>query len=400
MLRTRLMSILFAVLVMVLPAYGNNSILSELEDSSQLAEPLLIKALSEIGEQRLDAALQDIGALVRQNPKFKLAQLIYGDLLLAQARSLQGFGSLTDISSTQVAALRHEALARWQHHLTRPLADTVPQSLVQLPPTQRHAVVVDLNKARLYLFANRQGVPSLVHDYYISSGKNGARKVREGDQRTPVGVYFVTGRLPAQELPDLYGAGAFPINYPNEWDRRLGKTGSGIWMHGVPSDTYSRPPLASDGCVALSNTDLLALEPFLDIGQTPVIIAENVAWLDRQQWRRQQARFVALLEQWRQDWESLDTARYLGHYSKGFKAQGKDYATWAQYKHRVNARKTSLKITLSGVSLLQYPGESEMVVATFEQDYRSNNFRDRERKRQYWRQEADGIWRIVYEGPA
>ena len=30
------------------------------------------------------------------------------------------------------------------------------------------------------------------------------------------------------------GDGAFPLNYPNEWDRRLNKTGSGIWLHGTP----------------------------------------------------------------------------------------------------------------------------------------------------------------------
>jgi len=257
--------------------------------------------------------------------------------------------------------------------------------------------------AKLCVFtvsANRQGIPHLLHDYYISSGKNGARKDREGDQRTPVGVYFVTGRLSPQKLPDRYGAGAFPINYPNVWDRRSGKTGSGIWVHGVPSDTYSRPPLASDGCVALSNTDLLALEPFLDIGQTPVVIAEDVAWIDPQQWRQQQERFTELLENWRQDWQSLDTARYLRHYSKAFNAQGKNYQAWAQYKQRVNAHKASLQVALSEVSVFHYPGESGVVVTTFQQNYRSNNFRDQVKKRQYWRQEVDGIWRIVYEGPA
>ena len=400
MLRIKLLPLLFT-LIIVMPVYGEDThVFQPATALSQRSESLLIKALSEIGAQRLDTALQDIGALVHQNPKFKLAQLIYGDLLLAQAKSLQEFGGLSASLAPQVAALRHEAQARWQYHLQRPAADSTPQALVQLPPTQQHAVVVDLNKARLYLFNNRQGVPHLIHDYYISIGKNGARKVREGDRRTPVGVYFVTGRLAPQNLPDLYGAGAFPINYPNEWDRRLGKTGSGIWVHGVPSDTFSRPPLASDGCVALSNTDLLALGEFLDVGRTPVIIAEDVVWLDQQQWQQQQAHFATLLERWRQDWESLDTARYLQHYSATFTAQGKDYPDWARYKQRVNTHKTSIEVTLDDVSLFYYPGESGMVVATFQQDYRSNNFSDQTKKRQYWRREADGIWRIVYEGPA
>ena len=400
MLRIKLLPLLLTVMI-VAPVHGENARISQsATDFPQRSESLLIKALSEISAQRLDTALQDIGTLVRQNPKFKLAQLIYGDLLLAQTKPLQAFGGLNASLAPQVADLRHEALARWQYHLQRPPANTTPQSLLQLPPTQRHAVVVNLNKARLYLFANRQGVPHLMHDYYISSGKNGARKAHEGDRRTPVGVYFVTERLLAQKLPDLYGTGAFPINYPNEWDRRLGKTGSGIWMHGVPSDTFSRPPLASDGCVALSNTDLLSLGKFLDVGRTPVIIEEDVVWLDRQHWQQQQAHVATLLEHWRQDWQSLDTARYLQHYSKAFNAQGKDYLAWARYKQRVNAHKTSIQVTLDDVSLFTYPGETGLALATFRQDYRSNNFRDQTRKRQYWQQEADGVWRIIYEGPA
>jgi murein L,D-transpeptidase YafK len=399
--KTCFVLVLLVVMCFVWPAETRNRLPEvQMELSEGQDESLLIKALQEIGQHRLDSALQDIGTLVRLNPKFKLAQLIYGDLLLAKAQPIQRFGSLTDVPLSQVAALRQEALARWQHYLSHPPADAIPRPLVQLPPTQRHAIVIDLAKARLYVFANHQGKPRLLRDYYITIGKNGAPKVREGDQRTPVGVYFVTGRLSARKLPDLYGAGAFPINYPNEWDRRLGKTGYGIWLHGVPSDTYSRPPLASDGCVALSNPDLLALAPLLDIGHTPVIIAEQVTWVDQQKWGRQRAGFAVLLERWRQDWESRNNARYLGHYSRAFMAQGKDYAAWVRYKRRVNAHKRFLKVALSEVSLFRYPGVPGMMVVTFQQDYRSSNFRDRVKKRQYWRREADGVWRIIYEGPA
>ncbi len=367
---------------------------------SPASEALLLRALHEIEQQRLDSALRDIEVLVQQQPTFRLAQLIYGDLLLAQTRPLSRFGELTDEPAPRIADLRREARARWQHAVSRPPLHAIPRALIQLPPSQRHAVVVDLAKSRLYLFANRQGVPRLIRDHYVSIGKNGAPKVREGDRRTPVGVYVITGHLLPRDLPDLYGAGAFPINYPNEWDRRLGKTGYGIWLHGVPSNTYSRPPQASDGCVALSNPDLQALEPFLDVGQTPVVLAQGVEWVDPQMWRRQQEVFGQLLRRWRQDWESRDPIRYLRHYSKAFTAPGMDYAAWARHKRRVNARKRFVRVRLSDVSLQRYPGEADMVVATFWQDYRSDTFRDRMRKRQYWRREADGVWRIVYEGPA
>src|SRR6267378_925842 len=118
------------------------------------------------------------------------------------------------------------------------------------------------------------GKPRFVADYYVSSGKNGPLKVREGDEKTPIGVYHVTASLPREELSDFYGSGAFPINYPNEWYRIQGRNGHGIWLHGTPSNTYSRPPRSSNGCVVLANSDLDALAGKLQIGVTPVIISE------------------------------------------------------------------------------------------------------------------------------
>ena len=85
--------------------------------------------------------------------------------------------------------------------------------------------------------------------------------------------------MPREKLTDFYGRGAFPINYPNEWDKRNGRSGFGIWLHGTPSDTYSRPPRASDGCVVLANPDMDRVGATLQVGITPVIISNTVEWV-------------------------------------------------------------------------------------------------------------------------
>lgn len=373
--------------------------LEPLVAQSRVYEDLPLKAVSKIGQDRLQNALQDIVTLAQQVPNFKLAQLIYGDILLAQAQGISDIGIHSGAPSERIVALRDELLARWQHRRSRPMQSAIPKHLLQLSPEQRHAVVIDLAKSRLYLFTNRQGMPRLVTDTYISIGINGARKRLEGDKRTPIGVYFISDRLPGKKLPEIYGDMAFPINYPNAFDRRQGKTGHGIWLHGTPSDTYSRPPRASEGCVILSNLDIQALDPRLDVGRTPVIIAESIAWVDRDTWRTRRAQFADMIERWRDDWQSLDSERYLTHYSQSFAASRKDYTAWARHKCRVNARKTYLKVELSEVSMFLYPGEADMVVVTFRQDYRSNNYREQSAKRQYWQRESDGVWRIIYEGP-
>ena len=363
-------------------------------------ESLLVRTLLEVRENRLDVAMKQIDTLLSLYPTFKLAHAIRGDLLIARARPLTMIGGgASGAPQRQLSDLRDEARARLLRHLEEMPLDRVPKYLVQFQPDQRNAVVVDTTKSRLYLFENDNGLARYVGDYYISSGKAGAEKNREGDQKTPLGVYFVTANLPKSQLSDFYGSGAYPISYPNEWDRQLGKDGSGIWLHGVPSDTYSRPPRASNGCVVLSNPDIERIGKQLQIGLTPVIIADNIEWIDPRDLASQRSAMNRQFEDWRRDWESISTDRYLHHYSRDFRSGKQDYAEWAQQKRQVNGQKSWIKVKVSNVSMFAYPGSENLVVVTFDQDYSSNNLANRMKKRQYWKLNGSE-WKIVYEGAA
>jgi len=364
-------------------------------------EDNLVKTIDELSQQGLDPALQRIEKLVSDKPDFKLAQLIYADLLLAKAQPIKEFGALPDAPVKQIDGLRDEAKQRWSHFISPPSHNSIPASIIKLSDKSRHAIVVELDRSRLYIFKNDQGLPKLVKDYYVSIGKKGADKYLEGDKKTPIGVYNITRFIPDKKLPDFYGTGAFPIDYPNKWDHRLGKTGHGIWLHGTPIDTYSRPPRASDGCVALSNEDFTELRSFVDVRQSPVIITRNIDWLKRDDWIKQQRQFAGLLKDWEQDWESLDTHRYLSHYSESdFRSGRQNYKYWAAHKNRVNARKSFIELQLTDVSIFRYPGVENMLEFSFHQDYRSSNFSKASNKRLYWKRDNNQKWQIIYEGPA
>ena len=105
------------------------------------------------------------------------------------------------------------------------------------------------------------------------------------------------------------------------------------------------------------------------------------------------------LEQWRADWASRDTERYLAHYSQRFASGRQDYAGWAAHKRKVNAAKRWIKVGVSRVAMFRYPRERDFVVVAFEQDYRSDGLSNVMKKRQYWIKE-DGRWKILYEGGA
>ncbi len=368
------------------------------EDSASRSMELgLAKSLRAVGSNHLDVALNEVDSLLKINPNFKLAQLVRGDLLLARARPINNFGSAPNAPHNMIQDLREEANARLQRaQQQQPL--TAPKYLWKLSPKQRYAVVIDTDKSTLYLFENVNGEARYVADFYISVGKKGADKVTEGDQKTPLGVYFVNEHLTKDKLTDFYGSDAYPLNYPNEWDKRLGRNGHGIWLHGTPSNTYSRPPRASNGCVVLANNDLAQLGNHLQIGLTPVIIANKIDWSNASD-RSEREALLKTIEQWRNDWASRNTDAYLSHYARDFSTGSMNLSAFAQRKRLVNSGKTWIKVKMTNLSVIPYPSQPDLVVVTFDQDYESNNLSNQMSKRQYWMKQ-NGHWLIVYEGAA
>jgi murein L,D-transpeptidase YafK len=358
-------------------------------------ETLLLGALDHLDAGRVNEAWTALDQLVQRQPNFRLARLFHGELRAAR----EGVPShdLAASADPEVRGLVEEARLRLQQWRSGVPADATPDAVLQLARGHTHAVVVDLPRARLYLLENRGGTLHVVQHFYASIGKDGWGKAAVGDNRTPVGVYRVTGFISDRTLPELYGAGAFPVNYPNAWDQRRRATGSGIWLHGVPRDTYARAPRSSEGCVTLANADLLELKPYLVPGETPVIFAEQLNWLGRDAIWDARADFLQHVEGWRARWSALDTDGYLAYYADDFEADGMDKAAFAAHKRRVNAGKATIDVQLSDLDLFRYPGPEELMLATFTQHYRSDNFERSSHKEQYWRRDAEGRWRIVKE---
>lgn len=360
-------------------------------------EELLLKGLDSLASQQFDTALSQFKELTTKRPDFRLAQLVYADLMASQANPLGQIGSERSQRKKEINGLIDEARARLLISKDKPQSGLIPSSLIKMSKDQKYLIGIDTKFSRLFVFENRKGVPTLIKDYYASYGRGGTEKQKRGDLKTPLGVYFVTNRFFDDRLPERYGSGALPINYPNVWDSRKGRTGSGIWVHGSPVDTYSRPPKASEGCISLTNPDFIDLDKLIDIKNTPVLIGSGFDWIDQKSWVAQQNTIQKNIEQWRVDWESQEHSRYITHYSKKYRDGERDYQAFSEYKERVNSSKEFIKIDLKDMSLFRYPNDPSLMVATFNQDYESNNYAGESIKRQYWVKE-DGQWKIAYEG--
>lgn len=357
---------------------------------------LVAAAIQDIRANRPDEALASVDRLIAMRPDFKLAHLIKGDLLRAKAGALPAFGAAHQArDQAALDGLKDEARARLMRYLDQPDPDKLPKQILQLAAQQKYALLADASRARLYVFENVNGEPRLVRDYYVTVGRNGVNKRSEGDLRTPSGVYTITAEMPRSRLTPFYGAGAFPLDYPNEWDAQQGNSGYGIWLHGVPPDTYSRPPKASEGCLVVANPDYREISPYIQPHVTPIVIAERTDWLDRKDWLAARQALLTRLEAWRADWQRLDADRYLDHYTQAF--LDKAGRVWQESKRRNITQKEWIRVSLSDISLFLYPGE-DLAVVNFTQTYDSDKHRDLTRKRVYLKQER-GQWRIALEKP-
>lgn len=318
------------------------------------AENMLVEALQRIDAFELTEALDIITDLSKLHPDYHLAQMLRADLLAIRAGNFDLLSNVQQLYPRTVGRLRNEAEVRWQYaHTDENMAQSVLHTAVLKVGNQPHVIVINLAKSRLYLYENQDGQLNLLANYYISMGTAGAGKEREGDRKTPIGVYHITDWVPGQRLADLYGYGALPLNYPNIWDQALGRTGHGIWLHGTPSDTFSRPPQSSQGCVVLNNQEMGSLVSQFNVAMaTPVLILNQES--DINYYESEKLEVLTEINAWLVE-------------------QGEQF-DWSK------------------VSVYRYPNEDGLYYATFPAIDQEDHL-----VHQYWRRGHDGGWQLVLQ---
>jgi L,D-transpeptidase YnhG len=231
-------------------------------------------------------------------------------------------------------------------------------------PQPKHAIAVDASRSRLYLFENLS--PSTADDSLAAAplqadgrllhlgGSVGHRKVGRGRQAHTAGRVLHHQQPQPRSLPDLYGVGALPINYPNPLDVQRGKTGSGIWLHGTPKRTVCA---GAAGLRRLRGAVQPRSRTLLDtvrIRTTPVVIAPELQWVQPQAWTRSAGVRSQTLRCLAHAKAGRPTA--CGFYSARFRARDRDLAQWwprVEAELRRNVR-TARELELKDVSMLHW----------------------------------------------
>ena len=285
--------------------------------------------------------------------------------------------------------------------LDNPLEDIlegIPAGLILNNQNQPYIFWVELRAGLLHLLERTNGGTYLKRvSTSISIGKAGFGKQIEGDRKTPVGIYQITSFLKDEQLDDYYGVGAYPLNYPNAWDRLSGRTGHGIWFHGLPKGIGTRPLLDSEGCVVTDNQTLLKFGDFIEAGESLFVLSESLDWLEPGT-MQPSADILEAIESWRADWQNNNPVEYLANYHLNFTDSKRNLKQWKTYKTRINGLKTYIRISFSKMSVIAYPGEENLVAIRLYQHYESSNFNWRGWKHLLWSRNDSGVWRILYEG--
>jgi len=251
----------------------------------------------------------------------------------------------------------------------------LPSDLLQISSTDafsKYVFLVDKTERQLQVFERKGETIEKILDVPSDMGRNVGNKIKRDDARTPEGIYFFEKILNQPEIPfSLYGELAFTTDYPNIFDRRESKTGSGIWLHAVP-DTV---PLTrgSHGCVVVRNDVIKKLKEYIKLKETPILIFDKVSYVPKEEHDKRRVALNDFIEGWRKAWQSQNIDEYMAYYDQNFKAPGYNYASWKAHKNKLKDQYEFIKVQLSQPFLLLH--KDQLIVKTF-QRYESNNHTD------------------------
>lgn len=263
---------------------------------------------------------------------------------------------------------------------------------------ETNVVLVDKSLKRLYIARLKGNDMEVLEEFPILTGRVDGNKIKRGDEKTPEGVYYVLSYSSGDELVKrygdyalIYGAGSFPLNYPNMVDRIEKKTGGGIWLHGVKPDldkTYTQ------GCVAMNNTHFNTLFKNIKV-TTPTIIAEKLMYTDEYNYESTKSKVEKAFNDFINAWEKNNKQAFRDAVHTNFKTPG------GTLKKAYTATKTNLmdiypQKDIRNMNTKYFIKDEKYAVVDTEQFYCAPNLTTFTNKRYYFIDE-NGSLKLISE---
>jgi len=257
----------------------------------------------------------------------------------------------------------------------------------------KYLLACDKNQSSLKLYSQDENSSFKLNEKFSAFiGKKKGDKQKEGDLKTPIGVYKLLQKL--DDVDPFYGPLAFVTSYPNPYDKIRGKNGSGIWVHGFPlqqeRDDFTK------GCIAINNTNLKDLEKkmnynealiYINKGEFPYIPKDKLTTI------------LSSLYSWKKAWKENDIDNYLAFYDENFKRlDGLNLKRFSRFKKRIFNKSEYKQIHFKNINIISYPlvERKDVFLISFDEEYRSVSFQFEGEKELYVHLQ-DGSFKILAE---
>jgi len=256
------------------------------------------------------------------------------------------------VSASQHKEARLKTVASHQSSLAS--RTKVPDVLISFDNdgSTKYAVVVEKGTQQLFVYSYDDFFKE-IYRFKCSTGEVAGGKSRSGDKKTPEGVYFFTNEYKKRDLSSIYGAIAFPIDYPNFLDRIEGRKGFSIWLHGTDK---SIKPRDSNGCIVLANNDIDRLAKYIDLNRTPIIIVDRLSFVSADYNNGIKDSILKLISQWKDALENGTYHEYLNSYSHEYVPDISWWSDWAVIKKSFQASELELSVELKKNSIFRHNG--------------------------------------------
>lgn len=266
----------------------------------------------------------------------------------------------------------------------------VPRDLIRIGHSNGHALLVEKKSQQLFIYDSRL---SLVKKFNVTTGRRKGDKERNGDKKTPEGIYYFSEIKKDEALLPQYGVMAIVMNYPNVVDQRESNDGDGIWLHATDQPARAFKQFDTLGCVVALNKDVLEISKYIKLDMTPIIIEDEVSYISEASRINFEKHLKDLVYKWRDAWQNKDIEKYMALYSERFIFGNMNKKAYRAHKEKLNRRYDKIEVIVDNMSILIH---REYTIVSFFQWYRSNMFKISGMKRLYFFPEND-TFKIIGE---
>ncbi len=270
-----------------------------------------------------------------------------------------------------------------------------PEQLLQIADTKafaKYVILVDKSLRTLFLYEREDSKIKKVGEFPADIGKNDGNKMKRDDARTPEGIYFFQELKKPPEIPfDTYGKMAFTLDYPNIFDLRANKSGSGIWLHSIP-DTVALTR-GSKGCVVVRNDVIEKLTQYIQLKETPILIFDHVKFVPVSEHEKKKNEIHSFIDGWKAAWQSKSIDQYMDYYDADFKSQKYNKKRWQKYKAGLISKYDFIKVSFDQPFILIH---NDQLIIKALQKYQSDKHTDFGIKTMH-AVKIDGHYKIISE---